>query len=117
MYYTIVGIDKQEPGLRDGLLAAHFQYCADFPIVRCAGPFVDENSGEMYGSVMVIEADNLDAAKAWASKEPFCSGLYETWAVHPYLWISGRPDSDPLDMNAWPHVFRPVLDGTVVSGS
>ena len=113
MYYAIVGLDKKEPGLRDSLIAAHYQYCADYPRVRSGGPFVDEGTGEMYGSVMVIEAANLAEAQAWAEQEPFCAHLYESWDIHPYLWITARPAHDPLDMRAWPDVFWPLLEGEV----
>jgi uncharacterized protein YciI len=46
-----------------------------------AGPFQDED-GKPTGSMMVIEADNLEAAKALYGQDPFVQeGVFESYEI------------------------------------
>lgn len=47
-------------------------------------PFPDE-SGEVSGSLIVAEFDNLDEAEAWASKDPYVdAGVYAELLIRPF---------------------------------
>ena len=48
---------------------AHLAYLHDSGIVRMAGPLVEQ--GQMCGSLLVVEADDLAAAQDWATKDPY----------------------------------------------
>ena len=48
--------------------------------VRMAGPLLTD--GAMCGSLIVVEADSLAAAEAWAAADPYrAAGLFETVEV------------------------------------
>jgi uncharacterized protein YciI len=49
-----------------------------------AGPFLDD-AGAMVGSIMVIEAENLDAARAIFARDPFMSShLFDSVTIKPW---------------------------------
>jgi uncharacterized protein YciI len=63
---------------------AHLDYVRETGVVRLGGPFLDE-SGEMAGSMIIIEADNLEMAHAWHALDPYRSaGLFEASEVKPW---------------------------------
>ena len=63
---------------------AHLDYVRETGVVRLGGPFLDAN-GEMCGSMIVIEADDLEMAHAWHALDPYRSaGLFETSDVKPW---------------------------------
>jgi uncharacterized protein YciI len=49
-----------------------------------AGPFLDD-ADNMVGSIVVVEAENLDAAKAIFNRDPFMvGGLFESVTIKPW---------------------------------
>ena len=59
---------------------AHLGFLREKGIVRMAGPLIRD--GEMRGSLIVIEADNLADAQGWAAADPYKSaGLFESVEV------------------------------------
>jgi uncharacterized protein YciI len=49
-----------------------------------AGPFIAEN-GDMVGSIVVIEAETLDAAKQSFARDPFMTGdLFDSITIKPW---------------------------------
>jgi len=64
---------------------AHLAYVAAHPgIVRLGGPFLD-GAGDMAGSMLVIEAESLEAAQAFHEADPYrAAGLFETSMVRPW---------------------------------
>jgi uncharacterized protein YciI len=48
---------------------AHLAFLKDSEGLRMAGPLVED--GEMRGSLLVIEAATLDAARTWAAGDPY----------------------------------------------
>ena len=63
---------------------AHLDYVRETGVVRLGGPFLDAN-GEMCGSMIIIEADDLEMAHAWHALDPYRSaGLFETSEVKPW---------------------------------
>jgi uncharacterized protein YciI len=83
--FVISWMDK--PGhlpVRMASREAHLDYVRETGVVRLGGPFLDEN-GEMCGSMIVIEADDLEMAHAWHALDPYRSaGLFGTSEVKPW---------------------------------
>jgi uncharacterized protein len=79
-------IDK--PGSLDLRMAtreAHFTYWKERPgMLRLGGPFLDDK-GDMAGSLMVIEAESLEAVKALNREDPYTrAGLFQSVDIRPW---------------------------------
>ena len=63
---------------------AHLKYVADHPgLVKLAGPYL--NGDQMAGSMLIVEAEDLDAAQAFHDGDPYkAAGLFETSTVRPW---------------------------------
>ncbi len=84
--YVISWTDKPDSlPLRMATREAHLAYAHDMgDRVKLGGPFLDE-AGQMAGSLIIIEADSLDEAKAWHAADPYAkAGLFERSDVRPY---------------------------------
>jgi uncharacterized protein len=85
MLFVIVAVDK--PGsaaLRMTTRNAHFDYARASGAVKLGGPFLDAEGG-MAGSLIIIEAADLDKAKAWAANDPYAkAGLFARSEVRPW---------------------------------
>jgi uncharacterized protein len=56
--------------------AAHLAYIADTGIVDLAGPFLNDD-GAMTGSMIVLNVDTMQQARAWAASDPYAlAGLF-----------------------------------------
>lgn len=74
MLYAVICTDK--PGaleLRKANREAHLAYIAESGVVAMAGPFVGE-TGDMQGSLVVLDVDSREAAEAWAENDPYAKG-------------------------------------------
>mgnify|MGYP003886243289 CR=1 FL=1 len=57
---------------------------------RLVGPLMSED-GRMIGSLCLIEADDLAAAKAVAAKDPYAkAGVFGHTHVHEVKWLFGE---------------------------
>jgi uncharacterized protein len=85
MLYAVICHDRAGMhGLRAGNRQAHLDYLSTTGVVKQAGPFLDE-SGEMCGSLIILETDSLAAAEAWAAADPYAkSGLFQRVEVRPW---------------------------------
>ncbi|PYE88926.1 YciI-like protein [Phyllobacterium leguminum] len=93
MLFAILCNDK--PGhlqLRLDTRPAHLDYLNNLgERLKFAGPFLDAD-GKPNGSLLVIEADHLDAAKGIAAKDPYSlAGLFETVDIRPWNWAINNP--------------------------
>lgn len=83
--FVVSWLDK--PGglpIRMATREAHLAYVRDTGVVRLGGPFLDAG-GDMAGSMIVVEADGLEAAQAWHDADPYkTAGLFETSTVKPW---------------------------------
>ncbi len=62
------------------------------PRVRIAGPFLDETGETMQGSIVVIEADDLAAARATFAEDPYARAcLFASVEIRPWRWVVGAP--------------------------
>ncbi|MCG6111433.1 MAG: YciI family protein [Paracoccus sp.] len=67
---------------------AHLGFIRETGIVRMAGPLMEE--GEMRGSLVILEADDLPAAQAWAANDPYKSaGLFASVDVVEWNKVIG----------------------------
>ena len=85
MLFVIIAVDKEHSlGLRMATRQAHFDYARETGVVRLGGPFLDPN-GEMAGSMIIIEGENLEAARQWQANDPYAkAGLFATVEVRPW---------------------------------
>lgn len=75
-------------------LGAYIQDHADHPnvTVRFAGPTLDKDGEAVNGSLLIIEAPSLDAARAFVADSPFGkANLFADSQLRPWNWIVGRP--------------------------
>ena len=89
MRYAVICRDK--PGQLQTRLdtrAAHLAYIEETGIVAMAGPFLED--GQMCGSLVILDTDSLDAAKAWAAGDPYShAGLFESVSVQEWKKVIG----------------------------
>jgi len=85
MLFAITSIDKANAlDLRMATREQHLSYGAKVGNLRLGGPFMDE-AGNMVGSFVVLEADSLEAAQAWAHNDPYyLAGLFSSVDVRPW---------------------------------
>ncbi len=85
MLFVVTAIDKKDSlALRLSTREAHFAYAKETDVIRIGGPFLDDK-GEMAGSLIIFEAADLDAAKAWHAGDPYVkAGLFAHSEVRPW---------------------------------
>jgi uncharacterized protein YciI len=85
MLFVLVAIDKENSlAVRMAAREAHFDYARESKNIRFGGPFLDDK-GDMAGSLIVFEAENLAAAKAWHAQDPYVkAGLFARSEVRPW---------------------------------
>ena len=67
----------------------HLDFLARESSVLVAGPFLDA-AGNMVGSMLVIDAESLEDAKAFAARDPYArAGLFETSSVNAWRQTAG----------------------------
>lgn len=67
---------------------AHLSYIDSTGIVRMAGPLIEE--GEMRGSLVILEADDIAAAQDWAANDPYkAAGLFDSVQVIEWKKVIG----------------------------
>ena len=83
--FVLTCIDK--PGALDQRVAAreaHLAYVRGSGVAKLGGPLLDE-AGGMAGSMLIIEADDLAAAKAFSAADPYLTaGVFESVDVRPF---------------------------------
>lgn len=71
-------IARDKPGALDtrkANRAAHLAYIEETGVVAQAGPLIV--SGEMAGSLVILDMADMDAAEAWAANDPYAkAGLF-----------------------------------------
>ena len=56
---------------------AHVAYLRETGVVSQAGPLLDD-TGEMIGSLVILDVETLQAAQNWAENDPYAkAGLFE----------------------------------------
>ncbi len=79
MLVALMAHDK--PGALDVRKAnrdAHLAYIKDTGVVAQAGPFLDAD-GQMCGSLVILDVEDMAAAEAWAAGDPYAkAGLFDS---------------------------------------
>jgi uncharacterized protein YciI len=85
MLFVLIAKDKPDSlALRMATREAHFAFAQETGAVKLGGPFLGPDGG-MIGSMIVFEADDLDAAKAWAARDPYAkAGLFAAAEIRPW---------------------------------
>jgi len=85
MLFVITAIDKENSrDLRMATRPAHFEYVQKTGVVRLGGPFLDDDGG-MAGSLIIIEAPDLAAAREWQQNDPYVkAGLFAASELRPW---------------------------------
>ena len=93
MLFVVTALDKENSlALRMATREAHFEYARATSAIKFGGPFLDAK-GDMAGSLIIFEAADLEAAKAWHAKDPYVkAGLFAHSEVRPW-----KPTFNPID--------------------
>ena len=90
MRVALICIDK--PGtieVRKANREAHLAHIRDTGVVEMAGPFLSD-SGEMCGSLVVLEVPDLQAARDWAAADPYAkAGLFQSVDIREWKKVIG----------------------------
>ena len=63
---------------------AHVAYLKSSGAVSQAGPLLDAE-GQMFGSLVILEVEDMAAAEAWAANDPYLhAGLFEHVELVPW---------------------------------
>jgi uncharacterized protein YciI len=61
--------------------------------LKFAGPFLD-GEGKPNGSLVVVEAETIEAAKAIADADPYAkAGLFASVEVRAWNWVFNKPEA------------------------
>lgn len=88
--YVFHGFDKAGAlELRKATRAAHLAWIETLaPRVKIGGPMLAEDGQTPVGSMLVVEADTLDAAQALFAMDPYAlAGLWHSTSVRPFNWL------------------------------
>jgi uncharacterized protein len=97
MLYALICTDKQDSlGIRKANRPEHVEYLQSLDDrLVLAGPFTESDGETMNGSLIVIEAASLQAAKEIAAGDPFAkAGLFASVEVRPWLWTFNKPSDE-----------------------
>ena len=62
--------------------------------VKAAGPFLGLD-GKPSGSLIIIAADDFEAAKSLAAKDPYAlAGLFASVDIRPWNWVIKNPEAE-----------------------
>lgn len=90
MRVALICIDK--PGhlhIRQENRPAHLAHIDTSGLVEMAGPFLD-SEGQMVGSLVVLNVDSMDQARAWAEADPYAkAGLFQSVDIREWKKVIG----------------------------
>ncbi|MDB5446119.1 MAG: hypothetical protein JWQ97_1436 [Phenylobacterium sp.] len=69
---------------------AHLSYLGETGVMKLAGPFLNE-AGEPAGSLMIVDVDDLAAAKSFSVNDPYVkAGVFERVEIRPFRLTLGK---------------------------
>lgn len=85
MLFAITAIDRPDgAGVRAATRMAHIDYVRKTGVVKLAGPFLGPDD-DMIGSLLILDVEDLNAAKAWAADDPYTQvGLFAQCEIRPW---------------------------------
>ena len=96
MFYALICTDKPDSlQLRLDTRPTHREHLKALgDTLKLAGPFTNEDASEMNGSLLIVEADSADEARAIAERDPYAkAGLFADIQVRPWNWTIGNPNA------------------------
>jgi uncharacterized protein YciI len=87
MHFAIVNIDNPDSlDLRMSAREKHLDYLRGLgDKLFIAGPILSDDGEMPIGSIVIIEAETLEAAKAFAAGDPYAeAGLFQSSSVMPW---------------------------------
>ncbi|SFS19574.1 YciI family protein [Yoonia litorea] len=83
---------KDKPGALQTRLdnrEAHLAYIAETGVVEIAGPVLDDE-GQMCGSLIILDVDDLVTAQNWADNDPYAkAGLFSEVTLRAWKKVIG----------------------------
>ncbi len=88
MLYALICEDRDgQEDLRKATRDQHLDYISNHDI-RYAGPMLADDETTMIGSIIVIEAENREAAETFAASDPYrIAGLFERVTIRPFRQV------------------------------
>lgn len=98
MHFIIVNTDKEDGiELRHQTRDVHLAYLRDHGKdvkLLMAGPTPSEDGSRVTGSLIVVEADDIETVREFAAADPYSqAGLFENVEVRAWNWTVGNPDA------------------------
>lgn len=88
--FVFQGLDKDGGlELRKATRPAHLAWIETLtPRVKVGGPVLSDDGQTPIGSMLVVEAETLDAAKTLFTEDPYATaGLWKSTTVRPFNWL------------------------------
>jgi uncharacterized protein len=95
MLFALICTDKPDHlQVRIDTRPAHLEWLNSLGAdTKAAGPFLGED-GKPCGSLVIIAADDLLAARALAAKDPYTlAGLFASVDIRPWNWVIKNPEN------------------------
>ncbi len=95
MLFALICTDK--PGHLQTRLdnrPAHLAWLESLGVnTKAAGPFLGDD-GKPSGSLVIIAAETIEAARQLAAKDPYAiAGLFQTVDIRPWNWVVNNPEN------------------------
>lgn len=90
MLYLMICEDQPDSlDLRMATRPAHLAFLETIrDRVRIAGPMLSDDGERMMGSVFILEAESLDAARAISARDPYTqAGLFANVTIRPFRQV------------------------------
>jgi len=87
MLHTLYCSDKPEAvGVRAANREAHLAFLSELgDRLFMAGPLLNEDGSAMVGSLIVVDCEDMAAARALAARDPYAkAGLFSSVAIKPW---------------------------------
>ncbi|MEX2165681.1 MAG: YciI family protein [Methyloceanibacter sp.] len=97
MLFALICTDKPNSlALRKANRPEHLAYLESLgDVLIFAGPFTEADGETMNGSLIVVEATTLDAARAIIEGDPFArAGIFAEVDIRPWRWSINPPDEE-----------------------
>lgn len=93
--FMVYGLDDETHGLTRRMenRPQHLEWVRGLgPVVKMAGPVFAEDGQTFAGSLVVIEADTLEAARALAAQDPYAkAAVFARQDIRAFNWLVNPP--------------------------
>ena len=99
MLFALYCLDKPfSTALRSVTRDAHLAYVAAAgEAIRVAGPLLSDDGEKMIGSLLILDMDDLEAARAWVAGDPYAkAGLFQIADIRPWRGRGIEPAPVPV---------------------